>query len=113
MANVFERLREWFLQPLLGDTYVDKRNDIKNRRNYRNGVQKAPLKSEDDCVIVNFCGLIADRSVSMLFGKDIAFDLPGESDSPEQVYIDEVWRANHKQDILKSAALYGTEAGTC
>ena len=113
MANVFERLREWFLQPLLGDTYVDKRNDIKNRRNYRNGVQKAPLKSEDDCVIVNFCGLIADRSVSMLFGKDITFDLPGESDSPEQVYIDEVWKANHKQDILKSVASYGTEDGTC
>jgi len=111
--TIFDRLREWFWQPMLGMAYVQHRQDVKKRREYRKGVQRAPLKSDDDCVIVNFCGLIVDRSVSMLFGKPIQFDLPGESDTPEQIYIDNVWGANRKEHLLKSLALYGGESGTC
>jgi len=49
----------------------------------------------------------------MLFGQEPAFDLPGESDAPEQQYIDAVWRANRKMQLLKRAAVYGAESGTC
>lgn len=113
MANIFERLREWLLQPLLGNETMARREVINLNRAYRKGVQKAPLKSADDSVIINFCGLIVDRSVSMLFGKPIRFDLPGESDSPEQIHVDSVWEANRKQFLLKVIGLYGAEAGTC
>jgi len=113
MANIFERIRDWFLQPLFGNDSLVRRAAIDLRRGYRKGIQKQPLKSEEDNVIINFCGLIVDRAVSMLFGKEIKFDLPGETDSPEQIYIDRVWAANRKQKLLKSIGLYGSEAGTC
>ena len=113
MANVFEKLREWLLQPLMGDNFIKRRADITQKRAYRRGDQKPPLKSGEDNVIVNFVGLIIDRAVSMLFGKEIRFDLPGESDSNEQDYIDRVWATNRKQYLLKELALYGAEAGTC
>ena len=48
-----------------------------------------------------------------MFGKEPIFDLPGESDSAEQVYIDGVWAANRKMNLLKQAAMYGAESGTC
>ena len=111
--NIFEQLRDWFLQPLMGQAYMDRRDDIKNRRDYRRGKQKPPLKSADDNVIINFVGLIVDRGVSMLFGKDITFDLPGDTDTAEQKYIDSVWDANRKSKLLKSTAEYGAESGTC
>ena len=111
--SVFDRLREWFWQPMLGSNYVNRRNDVKHRREYRRGIQRLPLKDQDDSVIVNFVGLIVDRSVSMLFGKPITFDLPGDNDIPEQIYIDNVWQANRKEHLLKSLALYGSESGTC
>jgi len=113
MANIFEQLRDWFLQPLLGNEVMARRESISLRRAYRNGVQKEPLKTAEDNVIINFCGLIVDRSVSMLFGKPIRFDLPGESDSPQQIYIDNIWDANRKQFLLKQMGLFGSEAGTC
>jgi hypothetical protein len=116
MANFLERLgdkfREWFWQPVLGSESVARREAINLRRNYRKGNQKEPLKSADDSIIINFCGLIVDRAVSMLFGKPIKFDLPGEGDSKEQEYVDRVWAANRKQKLLKAEALYGAEAGT-
>lgn len=111
--NIFEKAREWILRPLMGKVYVDRRDEIKKRREYRRGKQAAPLKSSDDNVIINFVGLIVDRGVSMLFGKEIAFDLPGDSETPEQTYIDSVWEANRKMRLLKSTAEYGGEAGTC
>jgi hypothetical protein len=113
MGNIFENLREWLLEPLMGQPYAEKKKDIEKRRKYRRGDQKAPLKGGDDCIIVNFTGLIVDRCVSQLFGKEIKFDLPGEDDAPESLYINQVWRANHKQRLLKAVATYGAEAGTC
>lgn len=111
--TIFDKFREWLLQPLMGDRFVSRRKDIALKREYRRGVQRPPLKTGEDNVIINFVGLIVERSVSMLFGKDIRFDLPGESDSAEQDYIDLVWQVNRKQYLLKELALYGAESGTC
>lgn len=111
--SILDKFREWLLQPLMGDKFVSRRADIAQKRAYRRGDQKPPLKSGEDNVIINFVGLIIDRAVSMLFGKDIRFDLPGESDSVEQEYIDRVWAVNRKQYLLKELSLYGAEAGTC
>lgn len=111
--GVFDNFRNWLLEPLLGREFAVKAGESTLKREYRRGIQKAPIKSADDAIVVNFIGLLVDRSVSMLFGKEPAFDLPGESDAPTQQYIDEVWRANRKVTLLKRAATYGAETGTC
>ena len=111
--GILSNFRDWLLEPLLGQEYVKKHGEIDTRRNYRRGIHKAPIKSADDAIIVNFIGLQVDRSVAMLFGQEPDFDLPGESDAPAQQYIDAVWRANRKMQLLKRAAVYGAETGTC
>lgn len=84
--------------------------------NYISGRQRRQLTVKplqaDDNLILNFCGLVVDRSVSMLFGKPIRFDLPGDDGSPQAEYIDSTWAAN-KQGILLHrvgylASVYGT-----
>ena len=111
--GVMDNFRNWLLEPLLGREQVARVNESTLKRNYRRGLHKAPIKSADDAIIVNFIGLLVDRSVGMLFGKEPQFDLPGEADAPAQQYIDEVWRANRKMTLLKRAAVYGAESGTC
>jgi hypothetical protein len=111
--SFFDNFRNWLLEPLLGQEYVRKLSELELHRAYRKGNHKAPIKSADDAIVVNFIGLQVDRSVANLFGKEPSFDLPGESDSPMQLFIDEVWRVNRKQNLLKQLATYGAEAGTC
>ena len=111
--GLLTNFRNWLLEPLLGHEWVTKQNELTTRRDYRKGIHKQPIKSADDAIIVNFIGLQVDRSVANLFGKEPQFNLPGESDAPAQQYIDEVWRANRKQNLLKQLAVYGAEAGTC
>ncbi len=85
-------------------------------RNYRIGKQQLPLKigrdGSDDNILLNYIGLAVDRSISMLFGKGIEFDLPGEQETPEDEYINEVWRLNRKSILLHRLALFGAEQGT-
>jgi hypothetical protein len=111
--GILSNFRDWLLEPLLGAEWVAKQGELSTRRDYRRGIHKQPIKSADDAIIVNFIGLQVDRSVANLFGKEPDFDLPGESDAPAQQYIDEVWRANRKMNLLKQLAVYGAEAGTC
>lgn len=110
--SLINNIRNWFLEPLLGAEWVKDLNLLSTRRDYRRGIHKAPIKSADDAIIVNFIGLQVDRSVANLFGKEPKFDLPGESDSAEQKYIDTVWQVNRKMNLLKQSATYGAEAGT-
>lgn len=111
--GILSNFRDWLLEQLLGQEYVKKQGEMDLHRAYRKGNHKAPIKTADDAIIVNFIGLQVDRSVASLFGKEPSFDLPGESDSPAQLFIDEVWRTNRKMNTLKQLATYGAEAGTC
>jgi hypothetical protein len=111
--GVMDNFRNWLLEPLLGREAVERVNASSLKRNYRRGQHKAPIKSADDAIIVNFIGLLVDRSVAMLFGQEPAFNLPGESDALSQQYIDAVWNANRKMQLLKRTAVYGAESGTC
>jgi hypothetical protein len=88
---------------------------VEKRREYRRGKQAKQLEIKngaDDNITVNFIGLVVDRAVTMLFGKDVEFDLPGEGDSPEQLFIDATWDANKKSIILQKLATLGAESGT-
>jgi len=110
---LLNNFRNWLLEPLLGSDWA-KRSEVLNvAREYRRGKHKPPIKTPDDAIVINFIGLLTDRSIANLFGKEPIFDLPGESDSAEQVYIDGVWAANRKMNLLKQAAMYGAESGTC
>jgi hypothetical protein len=87
------------------------------RRDYREGRHKQQIKPKpgrtDDNVYINFSGLVIDRSISMLFGKGIEFDLPGEGDdTPEDKYIKAVWDANKQEIFLHKLGMSGGTDGT-
>src|SRR5574343_854375 len=109
--GVMDNFRNWLLEPLIGRELAAKATESTLKRDYRRGNHKAPIKTADDAIIVNFIGLLVDRSVAMLFGQEPDFDLPGESDAPTQQYIDAVWNANRKMQLLKRSAVYGAETG--
>ena len=112
--SIFDDFRDWLLAPLMGDEWVENRKDIIVRRGYGRGKQKQPLKSKSDSLIINFTGLVLARGIALLFGKGVTFDLPNvdKEDSPEQEYIDTVWRLNKKGVLLHNIGRYGGEAGT-
>lgn len=118
--GIFDGLRTGminFLFPGLGEIADQRILDMQERRNYREGRHKQQIKPKpgrtDDNVYINFSGLVIDRSISMLFGKGIEFDLPGEgNDTPEDLYINEVWDANKREIFLHRMALLASEDGT-
>ena len=118
MANsIFDRLRNWFIAPLLDSAAQERLTLAERQRDYRSGVQRRQLKvrpnQHDDNVVLNYTGLVIDRSVSMLFGKGVNFDLPGDDGTAEDEYIKAVWRANKKEITLQRLAILGAEQGTC
>ena len=117
MANIFERIRTWFFEPLFSTAAMERLTEAERYRNYRQGNQRKQLRvrtnQHDDNVILNFTGLVVDRSVTMLFGNGVEFDLPGEGDTPESEYIEAVWTANSKEIWLQKVAILGGEQGTC
>lgn len=86
--------------------------------NYYNGEQRKPLKitglGKDYNVVTNHVKTIIDRSVSMLVGAGVEFDLPGEGESEQDKIIDLVWNANKKDvllhDLVQFGSIYGTPA---
>jgi hypothetical protein len=92
---------------------------MSHRRNYRAGIQKKQLKTKqgqpDYNIVMNFTGLVIDRSVSMLFGKGIEFDYGEVAEgqtNPNEDYINKVWAANRKEILLHKFGLNGAEIGT-
>lgn len=85
-------------------------------RAYVRGLMRDQIKTKpgqaDDNLIVNFVGLIVDRAVSMLYGAGIKFDLPGEDETPQDVLIDETWKANSKAILLYKLGYFGATYGT-
>jgi hypothetical protein len=112
---IVNRLVDWSLP----EEYVERRKVMAHRRNYRAGVQKKNLKTKigqpDYNIVMNFTGLVIDRSISMLFGKGIEFDYGEEVEgqvNPNEEYLKQVWAANHKEILLHKFGLNGAEIGT-
>jgi hypothetical protein len=85
---------------------------------YQRGAQRRQIKSKpgqaDDNLIVNWCGLVVERGISMLFGGGITFDLPGEgAETAEDTLIGEVMAANKLPILLHRTAQFGGTLGTC
>lgn len=87
------------------------------QRAYQMGQQKRQIKVKpgqaDDNIVINFCELVVERSVSLLLGKGITFDLPGDDESQEDVYLGDVWRLNKQNIFLHLLAQFGAVYGTC
>jgi hypothetical protein len=85
---------------------------------YYDGVHRRPLKitglGKDYNVLTNHTKTIVDRSVSMLVGAGVEFDLPGEGESEQDKIISLVWDANKKDvllhDLVQFGSIYGTPA---
>jgi hypothetical protein len=118
--GIFDNIRTGminFLFPGAGEIYNQRLLDMQERRDYREGRHKQQIKPKpgktDDNVYINFSGLVIDRSISMLFGKGVEFDLPGEGDdTPEDIYINAVWKTNKKPIFLHRWGLLASEDGT-
>jgi len=108
-GRVADRINDW----MLPQAYAERRKELAGQRMYRVGIQKKQLHnkptSPDDNIIMNFTGLVIDRSVSMLFGKGIEFDY--QNDATEQ-YLNQVWDANRKELLLHKIGTTGGESGT-
>ena len=97
-------------------SYTDRANSMVSRRDYRLGEQRRFLRRSregfDDNIVGNFLGLALDRSISLLFGKEVEFDF-GE-DAPQEAvdFIDGIWEDNNKPILLHKLAMYGGEDGT-
>lgn len=83
---------------------------------YYQGNQKQTLKVKpmqaDDNLTVNLAGPTIRRSINLMLGDRVDFDLPGEPEDEAQQYIDMVWDANRRMILLIKACQYSSIIGT-
>lgn len=112
-----------FIQDVVADALDDvlygadrRKLVIARARKYRSGYQPKRLRvkppASDDNITLNFSGLIVERSISLLFGQGVEFDLPGEGESEQDTWLEACWRVNVKQELLHDLADYGATSGT-
>lgn len=110
--NIAERIAGAVQRQMIGNS----NKYILDARKYRTGVQPSQLKVRpnqfDDNLVMNFCGLIINRSVSQVIGGGITFDFDGDDETPEEQYINGFWNANKQEILLHRAVLAASEAGT-
>lgn len=82
---------------------------------YYRGEHKKPLKvrigQPDDNVIINLCGKLIDTGVALLFGQGVQFELAEGKQTPQEDYLDSVWRANNANIFLNDIGLSGFVTG--
>ena len=118
--SIIDSVRNGLINFLLGPADPNQSERVQamqRRRDYREGRHEQTIRPKpgktDDNVFINFSGLVIDRSISMLFGNSVEFDLPGEGDeTPEDEYIIDTWDANKKEIFLHRMALLASEDGT-
>lgn len=109
---IMDSVRTWLQGWLIGDDYFNtgKRERLAKQQEhyfYYTGRQRLQIKPKpgqaDDNMIHNYAMLIVNRSLSMLLGGGVSFDLDGET---EQEYIDTVWAVNKSDILLHRAGQY-------
>jgi hypothetical protein len=110
--TIRNRIVDW-LQLGADQEYKKQTDFIIRRREYRMGIQKRFIRvrsnQADDNLVVNYTGLLLNRSVSRLFDQGIEFEY-GDA-SAQQTYIDGVYKANLKPILLHKMGMYGGESG--
>lgn len=132
MPSITDRARNFILNWLT--TGIEAGGETSERyrklRAYERGEHRRQLKvrpgQPDDNIVINFAGLVVDRTVSMLLGNGIEFsyDYPTtttvneageqvEQLSEQEALLDATWDANKQQILLHKLAYYGSVYGTC
>lgn len=70
----------------------------------------------DDSIVVNYCRLVVDKSVSFLFGDDeekggVEFQIDIDSETEAEDYLEKVWKKNKKQALLTEIGTSGAVTG--
>lgn len=101
---------------------LDEQNRLasfKRRRKYYEGFFDKQLKADEskglmdgDNARVNFARMFVDKGVAFLFGKDVGFDLINGKETPEEKWLDAIWRRNGKMSLLQKLATNGAICGT-
>lgn len=98
------------------EVYENRRAGLDKLLEYYNGAQRKPLRltsrGVDYNIITNHTRTIVDRSVSMLMGNGVTFDLPGEGETPQDELLTRVWDANKRGILLHDLAQFGSVYGT-
>lgn len=113
-----EGLRTWLI-PNYADLNREDRSrldDYSLLQSYQRGYQRRQIHRKagqaDDNLSINWCGLVIERSVSMLLGDEVTFDLPGDVETPQDVLITRIWDANKQPILLHRLAQLGATFGT-
>jgi len=100
----------------LEETHIARQQELSGLMSYYYGNQRKPLRisglGKDYNVITNHTKTIVDRSVSMLVGAGVEFDLPGEGESEQDKVISTTWDANKKDVLLHDLVQFGSIYGT-
>jgi len=123
MSGLIDSLRNTAWNFLLGSDIAAQgpvaqaeRQRMETLRSYQRGDQRRQIKTKplqaDDNITINFMGLIVERSISMLFGQGIEFDLPGETETEQDTKLQAIWAANRQAILLHRLGQLGGVYGT-
>jgi len=120
--GIFDGFKRWFWRVMAPEEWAwyagaqERLVRYEKLSNYARGIHAKQLKvkwnQQDDNIALNFVSLVIERSISLLFGKGVEFDLPGEEETEQDEYLAEVWAANHMEILLHKAAQMGSVYGT-
>lgn len=82
---------------------------------YYRGEHRKPLKVKtgqpDPNVILNLTRKLVDTGAAMLFGLGVTFELVEGDHTPEEEYLESVWRVNRRSILMNDIAVNGGVAG--
>lgn len=116
-----DNIRTWLVQPVFDrwgmvDAEMQRRLfELALQREYVAGNQRPqlPVKAgkPDDNIAVNLIAKVVEKSVSLLVGGEVRFDL-GEGNEEKQEWLDALWERNRKPIFLKKLAKTSATNGT-
>ena len=101
----------------MAQTEAERLQAIARAWDYYEGRHPKPLVVKngqvDDNVIVNLARPVVDKGISLLFGKEVTWQIDEDaaSDSSAETFLKMVWAANDKQVLLQEVAQNGALSG--
>ena len=120
LFDISGRIRNYFAG-IVRDVFMGVADDPRKLQGakatlYRNGWQVAPLVvrpgQSDDNIVMNMIGLVVSRTVSLLFGDGVKFDLDGKGESAADEWLADALKANRQSELLHDLGEYGALNGT-
>lgn len=97
---------------------LSRQQRIRRATDAYHGRFKKPLKVQpnstfDDNVILNLARVVVDTGIDFLLGQGISWQITPDSDSPEEIYLADVWKFNKQATKLTQLAQNGALGGHC